>query len=138
MRKMIVVFSHTLSEEQKEDARRSLGVENFIFLTEGLRAVWSSISPLADDVRPLLDGIVGFVTHHGRRGDYLLVQGDFGATCYMVEVAYNLDMIPVYAAAWREVEEYEKGGSVVTVRTFRHVRFREYLSTSKNQRSGNG
>ena len=59
--------------------------------------------------------------------DYVLVQGDFGACCLMVDYARRLGLLPIYSTTRREVhEECLKDGSIRLVRSFRHVRFREY------------
>jgi hypothetical protein len=54
------------------------------------------------------------------------VQGDFGATFAMIQFAYKLGMLPVYATTQRRAVESRDGDKIVTTRVFEHVRFRIY------------
>jgi len=64
---------------------------------------------------------------HAQPGDLVLIQGDFGATCLMVEYARSLGLTPIYATTARISEDkILPDGSVQTVRRFVHRRFRKY------------
>ena len=59
--------------------------------------------------------------------DFVLIQGDFGATCLMVAFANNLGLTPVYSTTYREATEtHQSDGSVTLTHQFRHCRFRTY------------
>ena len=59
--------------------------------------------------------------------DYILVQGDFGATYLMVNHAFKNGFVPIYATSVRKASEFlQKDGSIKMEHVFRFVRFREY------------
>ena len=59
--------------------------------------------------------------------DYVLIQGDFGATWIMVKHAFALGLVPVYSTTERQAAEtVAADGAVQLVHTFRHRRFRRY------------
>ena len=127
MKKMLLLFNHVLSDEQRADACRSLGVEEFVCLPAELQALWSRIPPEVETLRAYLQPVCRWVDGRGEPGDCLLVQGDFGATFLLVEHARRLQVVPVYATTYREVsEEVQEDGSLKVVHIFKHCRFREY------------
>jgi len=63
----------------------------------------------------------------GKTGDFVLIQGEFGATYFTVDFCFQNNLIPIYATSKREYrEEPQQDGSVVRVHRFKHVQFREY------------
>jgi len=58
----------------------------------------------------------------GSPGDYVLIQGDFGAVYIKVNFAFSVDLIPVYSTTEREV--VEKAMPDNTVRSGRVFRYR--------------
>jgi len=124
---LLLLFNHTPTAAQDEDARRSLGVEEIIHLPEFLRSVWNSVPPDAEKIYGYLEPIRSWVLEASRSGDYLLIQGDFGASYLMVKFAFEQGLIPVYSTTERDaVEEITEDGAVRLSHRFRHVRFRRY------------
>ena len=126
MRKMLLLFSHELTAQQKSDAQLNWNVESFIYLPSSLQQIWSNIDPNLASVKTLLKPIESFVQEEANSGDMILVQGDFGASFLMVKFAKELEMVPVYATTKRIIEEYEEDGRLVKKTFFEHQRFREY------------
>lgn len=123
---MILLFNHTLTQEQIEDARETHGVEVFVPLTEELQHLWSDIPPEIESVDGYLLPIREFVSATAVAGDCILVQGDFGATFAMVEFAHSLGLIPLYATTKRvSVDTYEED-KVIKKSLFKHIQFRRY------------
>ena len=60
------------------------------------------------------------------KGDYVLVQGEFGAVFYMVDYCFKTGRIPVYAATKRVVQEHKNGDKITSKRVFEHTCFRRY------------
>ncbi len=120
---LFTLMSHAITETQREDARRTLGIDRFATVPS---EHWGAIPADAISVRPYTAGIKNWLDAHAVAGDVLLVQGDFGATVDMITYAKRRKIIPVYATTRRVVEERTEGESVVTIRRFEHVRFREY------------
>ncbi len=127
MKKMILFFSHHLTEAQIEDAQKNYAIEEFVSLPKELQPLWSQIDPdiptLKEGLKPLFD----FLKTEAKKGDYALIQGDFGAVYLMVNYAKELGVIPVYATTKREAVEYiDENGKLVKKSVFEHRRFREY------------
>lgn len=130
MKKLLCVFSHKLTEEQKEDAKSSLGVEEFIPLPTELQQVWSNIDPTWGDkeVEEAIQPILNWLSKADALS-YVLVQGEFTATASIVAHSLNCGLIPVVATTARVVEEITgKDGSVQKTSVFKHVRFRRYAN----------
>ncbi|WNJ18629.1 CRISPR-associated protein Csx20 [Pontibacter sp. G13] len=125
--KLFLLFSHSLGEEQKEDARRRFGVEQFVPLPESLQKAWSNVPPDLPELKDFQLPIRNWLFQHATAGDYVLAQGDFGMVYHAVQDAWNLGLIPVYATTSRESKEtIQADGSVRTQRIFKHVQFRIY------------
>ena len=123
MKTMYILMSHKMTEQQKEDAKKTLDVHNFVVLpTE----VWSQIPAETKSVESSLLQLKAQLIAQSKRADILLVQGDYGATFNMVQFTKEIGLIPVYATSRRNVFEVVDGEKVTTVREFRHVRFRKY------------
>ena len=124
--KFLVLFNHTLTDAQRDDAAKSLGVSAFIEPPPELRAIWSGLPPEAETLAPTLAPLFAWLEQNGRPGDHLLVQGDFGATFLLAQKALALGLVPLYSTTRREAEEERVGDAVRLSHRFRHVRFRRY------------
>ena len=129
MKKMILLFSHTLSETQKKEAQEIYGVESFLALPQELQKIWSNIPPNNDSLQELLQTLQEFIASYAKKGDIALIQGDFGAVYMMVNFCKKQKIKTLYATTKREAIEYtnEKGEQMKKSK-FEHVRFREYES----------
>lgn len=123
---MLLLFSHQLTEEQKNDAKKNWNIDEFIYLPVSLQTLWSNINPDLEELDTTLTPIYDFVAQHTKTNDLVLIQGDFGACFLMVNYVGSEGMIPVYATTKRSVEEYMEDGKSVKKTIFEHVRFREY------------
>ena len=123
---MLVIFNHSLTESQRTDARHSLGVATFVAPPPELLALWSQLPPDAPSLVPVLAPVFDWLAQTGRKGDFVLVQGEFGATFLVAQKAQALGLIPVYATTRREAVEQVCGDKVQLTHQFCHVRFRRY------------
>ena len=123
-KKMILLFSHTLSDEQKNDAKQNFEVVEFVSLPNELQKLWSNFD--ADLEKLDLEPFQKFLQSDAKRGDVVLVQGDFGASFKMVQFTLELGLLPVYATTKREVFEVVENGQTVKKSIFKHRRFRRY------------
>ena len=122
-----MLFNHAPTELQLADARASLGVERVVTLPGELASLWDSIPPEGESIGERLSPIRTWVEAESRLGDYLFVQGDFGATYLMVRFAFDRGLVPIYSTTNRDaVEEHAAEGTVVLTHRFRHCRFRRY------------
>jgi len=132
-RKMFLVFSHQLTDEQKKDAEKEFGVKEFVELPNELKQIWSQIDPDYDICalrEEVTVPIFNFIERNAEEEDIVLVQGDVGA-CYEL-VRYledeDLDIAVVYATTERDSKEIaQPDGTVKKVSVFKHVRFRRYF-----------
>lgn len=127
MKKMILLFSHKLTQRQIEEAKESFDVQEFLRLPTELQAVWSAIPADEESITSLLAPIKEFLSLQSNREDIVLIQGDFGAVYHLVNYAKELNLKPLYATTQRRTQEYinEKGENVKKS-IFEHRRFREY------------
>jgi hypothetical protein len=75
MKTMFLLFSHELSDDQINDAKEKLGVDEFHYLPERLQDMWSNIPPELDDILMYLDPIKEYIDFEHRKNDYILIQG---------------------------------------------------------------
>jgi len=126
--KIYLLFSHTLTDEQKYELEK-MGVSDIIPIPEDLQFIWSNMPPAGELNITVLNEIIDWLSGSASEGDYILIQGDFGATYYMVNWAFKSGLIPIYATTERVVlEENKEGDRIVKKNIFRHVNFRRYVA----------
>ena len=123
MKTMFILMSHAMTQQQSADARDTLHVDNFEVIPS---KVWSQIPAEFESIEECLVDIKIYLRKKASKEDYLLVQGDYGATFNMVQFAKENGLVPVYATSIRKAYEVVEGEKVTTVREFQHVRFRKY------------
>lgn len=124
---LYLLFSHYLTEEQEKEAEEALGINEIYYLPDNLQVLWSQIPPELPIVGDYIQPIKEWLKCRVQKGDYLLVQGDFGATYLLVKWAFSVDCIPIYATTQRKVRtETHESKEIIINRTFAHVRFRKY------------
>lgn len=127
MPRLFLMFNHTFTLIQQESARRELGVDAILEPPLELRRRWANIPPEEPSLRLWLQPMRDWLADRAQPGDYLLIQGDFGACYLMVCFALERNLIPVYATTERHAHEEHLGdGRVRLEHTFDHVRFRRY------------
>ena len=124
---LLLLFNHRLTHTQEVDARENLGVEQIVAPPSEISKRWAGVPPEIDDLGSWLVPVTRWLTEMARPGDYVLIQGEFGATLLVVNEAFRLGLIPVYSTSRRQaVEEHMPDGSVHLSHVFTHVRFRRY------------
>lgn len=127
MHKMLLLFSHELTAYQREDADASLTTNEFVPLSPDLQELWRNIPPIKPMLSDYLEPFRRWIKENANLGDYVLIQGDFGAAYSMVNFAFSAGVIPVYATTKREsVETRMPDGGVKLERIFKHRMFRRY------------
>ncbi|MEJ5359431.1 MAG: CRISPR-associated protein Csx20 [Desulfobacterales bacterium] len=124
---LLLLFNHEPTPSQLEDAFRTLGVSLVEHPPQEIRRLWQSVPPELERIGGYLKPIAEWVSSVARAGDFILIQGDFGATWLMVNLAFEGGLIPVYSTTERKaVEEAVEDGTVKLSHQFKHVRFRKY------------
>ena len=129
MSSLFLLFSHYVTEEQLQDARQSLGITDFVRLPEDLQKRFSNVPADLETIDEYLQPILDWIDEHcASHKDYILIQGDFGATYFLVDYCKKRNYAtPIYATTERKsVEEVQEDGSIKTQRIFKHKRFRLY------------
>lgn len=120
---LFILLNHALTDAQKSEAKKRFGIENFVNITN---EKWSNIPPEADNISEFLSEFALSLKSNAKKGDYLLIQGDFGATYALVRFALNLGITPIYATTKRiSLEENENGVKIIK-KSFIHEQFREF------------
>ena len=124
---LFLIFNHTFTDVQREDAISSLGVSRIVDMPRDFKAIWSSIPPDMEFICYYLEPVQIWLRQKAEPGDYVLIQGDFGACYIMVNYAFTLGLVPVYSTTGRETKESVlKDGTVKVTRHFQHRFFRRY------------
>ncbi len=124
---LFLLFNHRFTAPQEADARVTLGIEAIVPLPPNLQVIWSQVPAdlpgLVAYLRPILD----WLASQAPAGDYVFIQGDFGATYLLVRFALERSLIPIYATTRRRArEEPQADGSVKMTHHFQHQTFRRY------------
>lgn len=123
---MLLLFSHRLTNDQIEDAKKNHNINQFIYLSNKLQFKFSNIPSYIKNIDSYIEPFQELMHKELKKDDLVLIQGDFGVTYKLVTYAKSLDLVPVYSTTNRVVWE-EIMGDVITKRTkFEHVIFREY------------
>jgi len=124
---LLVLFNHTLTDGQIEDARRTLAVGDILEPPVAIVQAWSQIPAILENLDDYLSDTRDWLALTAKPGDYVLVQGDYGATYLMVRFAFEKGYLPVYSTTIRQAnEERLSGGEVRVTHDFRHRIFRCY------------
>ena len=127
MSKLFLIFNHQLTTLQEKEARAELVVDTIHHLPEDMQKFWSSIPPDEPEIKPCLKPIETWLSSQAKTGDYVLIQGDFGACFLMVNFAFEHNLIPVYSTTERyALEEEQPNGAVKVIHHFQHQIFRKY------------
>jgi hypothetical protein len=124
--KMAVLLNHTMNNEQILQAQTELGVDSFVLPRENVTKKWSDADPCADLAHLGIEIITEWLSSETSRGDYILVQGDYGLTFAVVDWCLRKGLIPVHATTQQCVMESMERDTKVVKREFRHVKFRKY------------
>lgn len=132
MPNLIVLFNHTLTAEQVADAGSALGVARIIEPPPGIRRLWGQVPPDPPTLREYLAPVCRWLDETAAQGDFVLVQGEFGATFLLAGHCLRKGYIPLYSTTRRQaVEKHLGGGAVEVSHLFSHVRFRRYETSSE-------
>jgi len=124
---LLLLFNHSLTREQEEDAFASLKIAEIVQPAAAIKDMWSQIPPDLSAIEDYLQPIRDWLSAEAARGDYVLIQGDFGACFLMARFAIEQGLIPVYSTTRREaVEERQPNGAVKLTHHFQHRLFRKY------------
>jgi len=132
MPNLFLLFSHTLTPEQEHEIEKKLKVGFIAPLPKDLQKIWSNIKPKGELDIKSLDEITSWLENFATKDDFVLIQGEFGATVYLVNFCFDAGLIPIYATTKRIYEETKKeDGTIERKHIFKHVNFRRYMRWEK-------
>lgn len=124
---MILLFNHRLTGDQEMAACRSFAPARFVYPPGDIQRLWRQVPPPLESLENHVQPVKRWLEKAARKGDVVLIQGDFGATYLMVQFAFERGLVPVYATTERLAnEQHQADGSVTLTHCFRHCRFRRY------------
>jgi hypothetical protein len=127
MKRLHLLFSHSLTPDQEADAKDNLQITGFQALPPDLQKHFSNVPSDLLDLSEYAQPLKDWLMENAQAGDYALVQGDFGLAFILVNYCKSIGIIPVYSTTERQlVEVAQEDGSIVTQRVFRHRMFRKY------------
>jgi len=126
MKKLFLLFSHTLTPIQEQDAKESMGIEAFVKLPDDLQKLWSNIPPYLTTLDVYLEPLKSYILQNASKDDVFLIQGDFGGCYTMVNFVKSHGMMVVHSTTTRDVVEQTVNGKVEKFSRFEHVIFRLY------------
>lgn len=126
MKRLLVVFSHKLTEKQENDARATLGVTSFFYPPWEVQKILMDIPAQAASVSEILTPVVAWLNNHLQPKENVLIQGEFGTTFLLVDLVFRKGGIPVYSTTRRYHREAAYGDNVIIEKIFEHERFRVY------------
>lgn len=121
MKKLVLLFSHKLTENQTLDAYKFLKCNEIIYLPPELKEKWQNMK-----IEQSLDDFKFFLNKITSKGDYILIQGEWGATYKMINYCKEKKLIPIYSSTEREVKEEKKGENIIKLSKFTHRGFVKY------------
>ena len=131
MKKLFVLFSHgELTKEQVLDAEKKLeGIkkENIVYFPKELLDLWKSIPTDLVNLDDYLNPFKEYIMENGKINDFVLIAGEPGATCKMVEFCKLNNLRPLYSTTERvSVEKKDNNGKIIKTNEFKHILFRRY------------
>ena len=126
MTNLFLLFSHQLTDEQRQDAEKNLGIDNFVYLPENLQQKWSNIPADEQQLKGLMKPFKEWLIKNAVDNDYVLIQGDFGATFIMVQWSFQNDLNPIYSTTVRNTVEKHTNNEIKLQKRFKHVLYRKY------------
>jgi hypothetical protein len=124
--KLYLLFNHTLTSEQEHDALDHFSIDDIVYFPKELLDIWKNIPPHKPSIISILLPINDYMVSTCRKGDYVLIQGDAGASYLAIKKAFSLGLHPCYATTKRTSVEQLIEGKVVKTSVFKHSIFRQY------------
>ncbi len=91
---LFLLFNHCLTVPQETDARTSLGVDRIVLPPPEISRLWQEIPPESDELISYLAPIFSWLGNEAHPGNFVLIQGEFGATFLLVTRPSVLALYP--------------------------------------------
>lgn len=129
--KVFIIMTHNLLDVQINELQQRMNVNEIIYLPEKLKKDFMQISNSNTKNIKLINEIKSFININKTKGDYVLVQGEYGITNYIVNWCFKNELIPIYDAKERAYNEEDlENGSVPNKNIFNYIKFEKYIEPS--------
>jgi len=130
MAKLFVLLSHKLTDEQKRHIQEIFEItsDNIYSLPSSLQEQWTNVPTVENLIMSThFQAIQQWLLANAQVRDYVLVQGETGATYYMVNFCFVNHWQPIYSTSNRVVKQTTLAtGELQKVSIYNHVAFRRY------------
>ncbi len=127
MANVLCLLNHMLTEQQLLEIRERFLAQKIMYPGKELQSKWAFIP--TDEILPIayFPQYIHWIDENSQEGDYLIIQGEFGSTVYLVEYAFSHKLIPLHSVTQRVAEEFRKDEVVTRTYKFKHICFRKYV-----------
>lgn len=124
MKKLFLLFSHKLTNDQINDAKDRLNIIEYRYLPDNLQNIWSNIPEDDENIEMLF---MDYIKENASIGDYILIEGEYGIVYKMVKWSIENNYIPIYSYTKRQYKSITlEDGTVENRHYFKHIKFKEY------------
>lgn len=125
MSRTFCLLNHILTQKQLDELKQKFGSTEVVYPEESLSTQWAQIPPEESNA-DIIASVVLWLKRNAERGDFFIVQGEFGSTFTLVDFALKNALVPLYATTRRVAKEFRSGETVRREYVFEHVCFKEY------------
>lgn len=125
MSRTFCLLNHILTQKQLDELKQKFGSTEVVYPEESLSTQWAQI-PSEESNADIIASVVSWLKRNAERGDFFIVQGEFGSTFTLVDFALKNALVPLYATTRRVAKEFRSGETVRREYVFEHVCFKEY------------
>ena len=126
MPSVLCLLNHDLTKRQSEELVEKYSAFQIMYPPDALKKTWASIPTNNEISGSELAEFTDWIIVNSKPGDYLVVQGEFGSTFYLVEFAFAHHLIPLHSVTKRIAREMRINEVVRRTYIFEHIRFRRY------------
>ena len=132
MKKLLKIMNHPLSKLQKENLKNNFNIDTILLLPEKLQNYLKNIPADENLNLEVLKEITSFIKKNLDKDDYLIIQGEFGITYYLVNFCLKNSYNAIYATTKRVYQEtINSDGSIDRKHIFKFIKFRKYIEYLK-------
>lgn len=124
MPRTFCLLNHQLTRKQVGELETIFHSEEILYPSTELSAMWSQIDP-EKDTNEIVQKVIDWLAVT-QKGDFLIVQGEFGTTFKLVDYALKNGLVPIYATTRRVAKEVRDGERIHREYIFEHVCFKRY------------
>lgn len=127
------MLNHELTPMQIKELEHVFFVSCIVYPDNYLNSLWAGIPTVqaltADDLSPF----TLWIDENSHSKDLIIIQGEFGASFFLIEYAFSKGLIPLHSVTKRVAHETKEDETIIRTYTFQHICFRRYLRYLNSQ-----